>query len=317
MDEETNTNYPIPYNPTWDIIDPSKLSDFTRCFRMYFYRHLLGWQSDAPRNDLKFGESWHIAMEHILLNGYDEASVAQAFDKFLACYREKFSADTDELFGAKTPERALSALLEYTVQYKDDPILYEVLYTEIAGSVPVSKKRTIRFRIDAILKDQQGRIRSLEHKTKGGSISTTWYNQWPMSIQIGTYHHVLNCLYPEVDVDGIWVNGAGFLKTKFDFQRLPVKKTREQMQVWFDTTNYWFDMLDLELETLAESNESDNTLIAFPCNPNGCDKYWGCPYLDFCVSWPNPLRECDEIPLGFEQEFWNPLDKKPTKEMKL
>lgn len=313
----TNNDYPIPYDLTWDIIDPSKLNDLLRCLRYFFFRHLLGWESDAPSNHLKFGEAWHIAQEHLLLNGYNEANVAIAFDKFLACYRGKFPADTDALFGAKTPERVIPALIEYTIKYSDDLTMNEVLYTEIAGSVPISPNRTIRFRIDAILKDQQGRIRSLEHKTKGGSISASWFNQWPMSIQIGTYHHVLNCLYPEADVDGVWVNGAGFLKTKFDFQRLPVKKEREQMQVWLDTTSYWFNVLDDELVALSGSLIEDPTLLAFPCNPNGCDKYFGCPYLDFCVAWPNPLRECDEIPMGFKQEFWNPLDKVPTTEMEL
>jgi len=278
---------------------------------------LLGWQSDVLRNDLKFGEAWHIAMEHLLLNGYDSASVAVAFDKFLECYREEFPAQTDELFGAKTPDRAMLALAEYSDKYHDDLSLYKVLYTEISGSVPVSPARMIHFRIDAVLEDLQRRFRSQEHKTKGGSINKQWFDQWPMSTQIGTYCHVLNCLYPEADVDGVWVNGAGFLKTKFDFQRLPVKKTREQMQVWLDTTNYWLDRLDRELTCLQTCDANDVTLLAFPCNENGCSRYFGCPYLDFCVSWPNPLRECDEIPAGFKQEFWDPREHKSTIKMEL
>ncbi len=309
--------YPIYCDPTWDIVDPSKMNDFIRCHRMYFFRHLLGWDLDTPNNHLAFGEAWHVAMEHLLLNGYSEVFIAQAFDKFLSSYREKFPADTDTLFGAKAPERVIPALLEYATKYADDLALYKVLYTEVAGTVPITKEHVLHFRIDSILQDSQERIRSMEHKTKGGSINTTWYNQWPMSLQIGTYHHVLYCLYPEADVDGIWVNGAGFLKTKFDFQRLPVKKTREQMQVWLDTVNFWFNRLNMELKLLEDCSDKDNTLLAFPLNPSGCDKYFGCAYLDYCMAWPNPLRECDEVPLGFKQEFWDPSKKVPTTKMDL
>jgi len=294
------------------------MTDFATCNRRYFFRHLLGWQADILRNDLKWGEAWHIAQEHILLNGYDDLNVVRAFDKFLACYREEFPEDTDTLFEPKTPMRALSALREYTIEYSRDLDEFEVLFTEIAGTVPVctDPERVLHFRMDTILKDRIG-YGSLDHKTKGGSLTDQWFRQWPLSFQIGTYHHALYCLYPEDEVWGMKVNGAGILKTKFDFRRLPIKKGREQMQVWLFTMNHYLQELEDELYILAGSNDSQPVLTAFPQRPTSCDKYWGCEFHDYCMAWANPLQHCEEPPLGFKQEFWDPRSKPSTHKMDL
>ena len=246
------SDYPIPEHPEWYVRDPSKMSDFATCWRKGFYKHLLGWVADVARNDLKFGEAWHIGQEHILLHGYDNLNVVRAFDKFLACYREKFPEDTDALFDPKTPTRALLAYQEYATKYQRDLDEFEVLFTEISGTVPVctDPERILHFRMDNILKDSKG-YGSMEHKTKGGSITDSWFRQWPLSVQVGTYHHALYCLYPENEVQGMHINGAGFLKTKFDFRRLPIKKGREQMRVWLFNMNYWLHELERELAALT------------------------------------------------------------------
>lgn len=308
--------YPIPLDPTWDIVDSSKLNTFLQCPRRYFFEYMLGWQSTAPNNHLRFGEAWHVAMEHILLNGYDPPSLAEAFDKLLVCYRQEFPKETDELYSPKTPTRAMMALAEYADRYRHDLDEFEVLYTEISGTVPIGEDAVMYFRLDSIVKGSIGH-KSFEHKTKGGSITALWGLQWLQSLQIGTYNHVLYCLYPENEVDGISINGAGFLKTKFDFQRIPIKKTKTQMQVWLDTVRYWRSQIRNEMEILRNCSDSDDVLNAFPLNPSSCDRYFGCPFLDYCQAWANPLRECDELPLGFKIDFWNPTKKPSTHKMDL
>ncbi|MBU2249242.1 MAG: PD-(D/E)XK nuclease family protein, partial [Gammaproteobacteria bacterium] len=101
----------LPY--TQNKIDSSKLKDFKRCPRYFFYRHVLGWQSQTPNNHLVFGSAWHEAMEYLLLNGYGDNSVIEAFDKFLAYYRQSFPPETDEMFKAKTPDNAFWTLAQY------------------------------------------------------------------------------------------------------------------------------------------------------------------------------------------------------------
>jgi len=312
------SNYPIPEHPEWYIRDPSKMSDLATCYRKFFFKHLLGWVADVPRNDLTWGEAWHIGQEHILLNGYDDLNVVRAFDKFLECYRKKFSEDTDELFTPKTPLRALMAYQEYATKYQHDLDEFEVLFTEISGTVPVCKdpERILHFRMDNILKYKIG-YGSMEHKSKGGSVTDGWFRQWPLSFQVGTYHHALYCLYPENEVVGMVISGAGILKTKFDFQRLPIKKGRDQMQVWLFNMNYWLEELEEELGHLSAAKESDPIFVAFPQVPTSCEKYWGCEFHDYCLAWANPLQHCEEPPLGFVQKFWDPRKKPFTHKMDL
>lgn len=314
-----NVDYPIPYHPTWEIKDSSKINDFLVCPRGYFYEYMLGWRSTALNNHLVFGEAWHRAMEHLLLAGYSDEAVRVAYNEaFLPYYRSIFAQDTDDMYSPKTPANALKALSAYTIWHEEDFQKYEVLYTEIAGTVPIDDRRVLDFRMDSILRETESRkYLSLEHKTKKSSFTQRWHEQWEMSVQIGTYTHALYCLYPMEEVKGIMVNGVGFLKTKLDHVRLPQWRTPRQMQVWLWNVLEHVNMIEAEMERLSECKDSDEVLMAFPTHSTSCDKWFGCPYLDFCTTWSNPLQKCAEPPMGFEINFWNPREKRSTHQMEL
>ena len=307
------SDFLVPEHYTWDIQDSSKVQEFMDCPRKYFYRYMLGWVSDAPNNHLTFGSAWHEAMEYLLLNGYDDSSVLEAYEAFLRVYRKDFPEETDELFGAKTPARALEALVEYTNRYKNDFSEFKVLYTEIAGTVPLTEDRKLHFRQDAICHSDSFGYFSLEHKTSGATLTRAWMQQWPLSTQVGCYTHVLHCLFPTEEVYGVKINGAGFLKTKFSFERVPIAKTKNGMQVWLWNTLFWLDQIQWNYELLKECKESDEVMMAFPMNTQNCSKWFGCPYFDFCTAWHNPLRNCDEAPMGLKIEFWDPMKYRPVK----
>lgn len=312
-------DFPIPENKTWTIIDPTKLHDYSACPRAFFYRHILGWTSDAPSNHLVFGEAWHKAMEHLLIHGYGPNETDDAFIIMTDFYRLHFPEDTDELFAPKTPARAYEAINKYVEVYKDDLKEFEVLYTEIVGTVPIVPEENIvaHFKMDSILRHKAGYYFSLEHKTRGGAFSNQWLAQWPMSFQVGVYTHVLYCLYPPEEVRGIEINGIGFYKTKIELQRFPFWKTPRAMNAWFDSLVFWFDALRADMEALAIAKDSDPVMRAFAMNPNACSSYYGCPYLNFCETCPNPIQKYDEIPLGFKREFWDPSEIKATTEINL
>ena len=317
---------PVPFHKEWLIIDSSKLSDYLACPRKYFYLHVLGWHSDVPDHDLIFGQAWHAAREHQLLYGYD--SVSEAFDKFLSIYQPHFPSSTDEMYRPKNPESALKGLLVLARQYKSDLEENEVVslddqkMTEISGTVPISEKRSIHYKMDSIMRRKSdGKIFSWDHKTTHENYlnSSRWGDQFFLGIQNGAYSHCLYCLFDPSEVLGVEFYGAGFgyLKRasskspagpRVSFRKVPAFKTLDQMSAWLFTVNATIDDIERDMDRLHHSKDSDLVLEAFPMNPVGCTMYRGCEFHDYCLAWQNPLQHSSSPPLGFHIEFWNPAE---------
>lgn len=315
---------PIPYHPTHDIKDSSKLDTYLRCKRRYFYEYLLGWRPDYPNHDLHFGQAWHLAREHQLLNGYGD--IEGAYEKFITYYREQFLPEDDELHKPKTPMAVLHALMKFNEERQSDLTENEVLVldgtkmTEISGTVPVSKDRVIYYRMDSIMKRKEDdMIFSWDHKSTSERYlnGRQWPEQFHLGLQNGTYTHCLYCMFPIEQVLGIEFCGTGFAFLSRNskarsagyhasFCRVPAFKTPEQMNSWLWTINDLLDDLDYEMENLSHCKESDAVLMAFPMNPSSCSDFRGCPYHDYCLAWQNPLQQAHEPPLGFKIEFWDP-----------
>lgn len=316
----------IPYNPCWDIKDPSKLSEYYTCPRKYFYSHMLGWRSEVPSQDAYFGESWHKAREYMLLNGYDY--IEGAFEAFMRYYREQYPEETDEMFRPKDPKGALLAIAKFAGTYQNDLLENKVHYTEISGTVPVDQKRVLHFRMDSVMEHiETGMIFSWDHKSTK-RFSRQWEMQFFLSMQNGTYTHCLYCMYPIERVKGVEFCGTCFeylsrgskLRSAgyhASFKRVPAWKRPDQMNVWLWNVNNLLDDIERETDRLMDCSESDKVLMAFPLNPESCTKYFGCIFHDFCMTWENPLQHCFEPPLGFVQEFWDPREMETTNKMQL
>jgi hypothetical protein len=305
-------NIILPYNE--NIIDTSKIKDFQRCPRYFFYHNILGWDLESPNNHLIFGSAWHLAMEHLLLNGYGQQSVLDAYDKFLNYYRRFLPSETDDLFGNKTPDIAFTALGVYASNpsYRREFNEQEVLYTEIAGKVMIDENFSIAFRMDSILKDKlSSRIFSREHKT--GSYKYLWDEGYQLDLQPYTYSHVLYCLFPFEEVDKIEMNATFFMSRKKDpieLHRLDIRKNKDQMQVWLCRVRYLMWEIKREYDLLLDTKEDDHVLQAFPLKDTNCIYYNKvCPFMDFCLAWPNPLQRAFEPPIGFIKRIWNPLEE--------
>ncbi len=322
----------IPRVPEWDINDPSKLTCYLTCPRMYFYQYVLGWRPGEISNHLVFGSAWHKAMEIIIEHGYDPQYIMAAHEALVKEYRKVFDPDTDHLFHPKTPEIALFMLAKYCQRYAADHIRYEVQYIEIAGKINISQEHALHFRMDSIYKDlQNGKYFSLEHKT--GSSTYMWTEQWPLSMQIGCYTHVLFSLYPQDEVQGVVMNGAFFKKSKkgweqvlagqkltvkepYEFMRFEATRSRDQMANWLWHANHHMDMIKWNMQALEQCTDDEPVMTAFPCNPKNCSQYGRiCEYNDFCNMWSNPLRRCAEPPLGWRIEHWDPSAEEAQTEM--
>ena len=296
----------IQKHKTWDIIDSSKLQEYMSCPRKYFYRYMLGWETQGRSIHLVFGEAWHRAIEVLMREGYTSAAVIEGMKRFTEYYRRYYDEYEDENNRPKNVEHALEALLAYCLHYdKDD---FEVLYTEVHGTIPLDDKRMITGRLDSICRDKRG-VFSLEHKT-GSYKTSAWAEQWTLKMQIGTYNHALMCMFDPNEVYGVIVNGVFFYKTKTEFLRAPIRKLDNAMQTWLDTTLYWYKQVESNTALMLEEDKQDNeTMQSFPMNTESCTK-WNrmCKYADFCNTWNNPLQRCDEKPLDFEEIWWNPAE---------
>jgi len=322
--------FPITEHPTWAIKDSSKLDDYLRCHRFYFFRYILGWDLDFPAHDLLFGEAYHKAREHQLLHGYDD--VAGAFEAFNNCYRLHFAPEEDEIYKPKTPTAVLNALMKFAEERYADLVDNEVVVidgqkmTEISGTVPIDENRVLHYRMDSILRRlEDGMIFSWDHKTTAEKyiLGRQWADQFFLSIQNGTYTHCLYCMFPIEQVLGIEFCGTGFAFLSrgsanrssgyhATLRRVPAFKTPEQMNAWLWTVNNLLDEIERDMDKLFHCTENDAVLMAFPMNGTSCTDYRGCQYHDYCLSWPNPLRQCYEPPLGFIEKFWNPAERESS-----
>lgn len=291
----------IPHS-SWSIHDATKIQSYMDCPRSYFYQFILGWRPEAPNIHLEFGSAWHLAMEHLILHGYSDVSILEAYTKLEIYYRQFFPELLDDAHHPKTPAMALKALLEYAREYAGET--FTPLYTEIAGTVSLTDKIVLHFRMDSILETLDG-IKSREHKT-GSQLSRPWTDQWSLKMQTGVYNHVLYCLFPPDKVWGVEINGTIFSKKNIQFVRVPARRTLQAMEVWYWNTIWWVEEIVNDLELLMECKEEDTVLKCFKMNTESCTKYFGCNYHDFCVAWPNPLARCSEIPMGMKVEYWDP-----------
>ena len=174
----------------------------------------------------------------------------------------------------------------------------------------------MHFRMDTILERlNDSMIFSLDHKT-GSRKGRTWTDKWALAMATGLYTHVLYCVYPGDRVKGVKYRGTFFYKSKpCEFEDVPCWMSLPKMQTWLWNAVYWYNLLHSNYELLSQAKESDEVLMAFPMNGESCTKYFGCPYHDFCMAWPNPLKRCEAPPMCFEVNYWNPEDEESTVDM--
>lgn len=309
----------VAMQPALSVVDSSKMQQYMDCPREFFFRYVLNWDTQTKSHHLVFGEAIHRGLEHLLLNGYNLDSVETAYQIGKEYYREELPDSlNDQGRYPKIPEAIPQLLADYIRQYPDDLSRFEVLYTEVAGSVPIAENRSIHYRLDAIVKDREtNRIWALEHKT-AGRFGRTWVDQWYMKMQVFVYTHVLYSLFDPEEVEGVMINGLCLAKAtkadlakdrlvKTEFMRVPICKPVDLMDDWLWHINDWYSKIEDDMHGLKCAREEDRVLKTFARNTESCTKYFGCPYLDYCSAWSNPLGK--QMPLEYNERIWNPSDR--------
>ena len=315
--EEKFTSFGIEFHPTLQIVDSTKCLSWNTCKRKFFYEYILGWSSDVPSNHLVFGDAYHIGQEVIhTKQDFSPDTITEAYQEAESRYRREFPIDSDELYEPKTMVNLLKSLIEYAKTYHDDFEKYETKYVEVGGSVPIRiipSERRLHFRMDALMHDKENDyFFCREHKTSGasGMFRQKWREDFDLRIQIGTYTHAMYCIFPKEKVRGVEVNGCFFKKLKagpkLEFERVPCWWQPDRMANWLWRVNNIFDEIEYEYGRLAECNEADSVMQAFPLNETQCQEYFGCAYHSYCTAWPNPLQNCHEVPVGMHIKRWDP-----------
>ena len=194
--------FPIQSDPSWDVIDSTKISAFCACPRKFFYEYLRGWRPDATKHDLLFGSWIHEAMEYLLLNGNSAANAEAAYELFMGLWTSHYGFDLDiddlERFQPKTPENVLRMLKLYVARYGKEDFrvkrTQDGAWTEIGGRVLVGldPERELHFRLDAVLETPQGTC-WMDHKTSKYGFSNASADQWNMRSQFFLYQHAVQC----------------------------------------------------------------------------------------------------------------------------
>jgi hypothetical protein len=306
-------DYPTPLVPheTWAVVDSTKLKCYKACPRRFFYEYILGWRPESPNIHLNFGQAIHSIFEYIYQRpnnewrGYPTTVLTEAFQQFLIQYREVYpDVEMDAKNEPKGPHGAARLMEEYATKYKDDD--FEVLYNEVAGTVPIDDKHDMVFKMDLIFRDENG-IRGRDFKTSSAD-RDMYQRKFHLDTQMMCYSHALHMLFPDDEV-GMALDFLIPLKTIVKLRRRDIPVTEEQLLYWLWETRCDLAELDLDFELLAKAKQDDLYMRAFRRCDQNCTAYNQlCPYFDYCTlpSFLNPLQRCEKPQPGFVVSYWDP-----------
>lgn len=305
--------------------DNTMLSDYKKCPRMFYLRHVRGWKPKGTATALVFGLCWHDAMD-ILWKGYGKVSepdlVEMAMDAFTATWAEQGMKPVHELdlqdlemLGPRTPGSAREMLFNYIEKRRHIFENMKLLAAERPFAVPIYPDRKDIWYVGRRDKDTHiqghGHV-VIEHKTTteykiDGGFKSQYIESWFPNSQCEGYLYAANIEIGNVPY--VWVDAALVHKKVHDvFRFIPVTATFANLDNWLWECRDWINRVQSEKERLEGQPENRAVMGAFPKNTEQCSgKYGLCTYLNVCRGFPNPAQ-VEQPPAGFVQEFWHPFD---------
>lgn len=330
--------------------------------RRMFFRYVLGLTPNSEVHDLTFGSCWHLAMDFMYKNGISMDNIPKAMDVFNEEYRKHFDPFTDLDYEPKSPAHAEAALESYVIYRQNDrwkvmsmdepcPTCYDkglvnIPITqdpsgleickecngtrkinkpliEVSGSVPISNKWRLQYRMDKVMSDESGHVIVRDHKTAKTDNEVN-RQSWTSKMQPNLYGHALLCLVDQDRYRGVELDITFFRKKDLTDRGVnrhltaPVYRDKELMNGWLWDTLHWLDQIEWNFEQLSKSSKDDDVLKAFPRNENGCTSFFKlCPYYSICHTNNNPLKFEDNTPFGFIINYWDPRERIGEKDGKV
>jgi len=298
---------PIVAVPQFDTLDSTKVNEFQTCPRKFFYRYILGWESEHANIHFVFGSAIHEAMEVIhkaMQNG--NLQLPEVPQLAAHVFWKRFAEELDPeagIYKKKEPSEGVRAINNYWEHYRAIDT-FDVLHIEVPGDVFIAEDKILTVKIDTICEDERGKF-VLEHKTASAE-SQVWKDQWMTAIQPKAYTHVLYSIYDEEEVYGTIINGI-IMRKDIGFVRVPVKDTPDAMADWLWQMEYKFEEIEHNCKALCECSKDDHIMQAFPKREISCTSYMStCVYMPYCTAWRNPLKHADSPPPGTKIRHWDP-----------
>lgn len=308
--------------------DNTRISDYKKCPRSYFIRHVLGWTREGSSTSpaLVFGGSWHAGMDAIWGTASRQMKYSPHIDKeelvieamaaFLLEWSEMgFDLELDmatlEELNPRTPGVAHEMFYNYVTHHERMLQNSQVISIEQPIAVPFPELTDTWYvgRLDKVV-EYNGQTIILEHKTTTayaiqGQFQRDYCDSWYAAPQIKGYQFAGTLYYPKLQ--SVWVDAALVHKKVHDaFKFIPVSHSWPLLKEWTYDTKEWIMRITLEEDTYA--NKGKLTAGLFPRNEDSCyGKYGVCPFLDICrtISDPSTLGEA---PAGYVEERWEPFD---------
>ena len=303
-----------------DYFDNSAISDYKKCPRSFYFRHVRGWRIQGTSHALIFGLAWHSAMEYVWEHAKEErdTDLAQnAFLRFLATWEESGmnpnpGLDELEVLGARTPMVGMEMLGNYLEQRTNTLRNCTLLANETPFAVPMPGLEDTYYvgRLDKAIAFNGGRL-IIEHKTTSEysikhNFQPNYVESWDVSPQIKGYQFAGVLQFG--DLDAVWIDAALVHKKIHNaFKFIPIAHHSVLLVGWLENTANWIMSIKADMKNLNQNNGKVEKGI-FRKNEESCyGRYGPCPFLDICRTTEDPSKLA-EVPVGYIHEPWEPFD---------
>lgn len=308
--------------------DNTRISDFRRCPRLFYYRHIRDWTPGKKGPALIFGSAWHAAMDAVWpeMCGKADANKKTIVEKGYEAFLQSWTADglphpnnmtseEAEALSPRLPAIALEMLYGYVEKRKRLLSEMELVYVERPFAVPLSPTNAALFyvgRLDKVVK-YKGDHLVIEHKTttaykKDGPFRAQFIDSFSPNSQVDGYIHALHMLFGK-KAKAVWIDASLVHKQVHDgFQFIPVERQFAQIDAWLWEAHYWINQIEENSGLVDETDPEEPFLSTFPKNTSSCSDYGGCPYAVLCKSLSNPAQQ-GETPQGFLKDHWSPFEE--------
>ena len=307
-------------------LDNTKITDYRKCPRYYYLRHVRGFSTMETRRPLIFGSAWHAAMS-VIWQGFgklDERKLlGLAYEQFMLKWVDEggpaeMTLQQIEEWEPRTPMVAAEMLANYLTERAPMLSRIKLLSSEQPFAVPIFPDRDdvwlIGRKDQRVLNLNLNEVMLIEHKTttsykKDGGFKSDFTESFSPNSQVETYLYA-DRVGEKKPATQLWIDAALVHKQVHDkFKFIPLSFATEAMEAFLWETRDWTTRILSEHERLnATQAELATHMTAFPRNDMSCmGRYGACQYLEVCRSVPNPAK-LKHPPQGYKLEFWEPFD---------